>query len=248
MDYEKAFDRAKSAYGTGAYDDLTLEFIFPELRKSEDEKIRKFLIDYFTSYKIGNVATKLNGYRIDDILAYLDTLEESVSEDDKDMIESIDMWLNEIEPKWVEKEHAWLEKLRTRLAEEPVSDDLEEAAETKYPTRWKKYPNDGIVRSEEYFDLNAEKRDAFKAGAEWQKEQDMDKWLKDRDGCFWDGVNEGKKAMKEKMMEGAVEGEICHNTGVDYLNYNIAKLDEYIFSRFKVGDKVRIIIVKEEQQ
>ena len=63
---------------------------------------------------------------------------------------------------------------------------------------------------------------AFKAGADWQK---------------------------RKMMEGAVEGEICHNTGVDYLDYNIAKLDEYIFSRFKVGDKVRIIILpKEEEQ
>lgn len=37
--------------------------------------------------------------------------------------------------------------------------------------------------------------------AEWQKQQMMDEWLKDRDGCFWDGVNEGKKAMEEQMMK-----------------------------------------------
>lgn len=39
-------------------------------------------------------------------------------EHDMDMIESIEMWLHEIEPKWVEKELAWLEELRTRLIEE----------------------------------------------------------------------------------------------------------------------------------
>jgi hypothetical protein len=33
----------------------------------------------------------------------------------------------------------------------------------------------------------------------WQKEQMMNEWLQDRDGCFWDGVAEGKKAMKEQM-------------------------------------------------
>ena len=44
----------------------------------EDESIRKFLVDYFTSYKIGNVATKLNGVRIDDILNYLEKQKETL--------------------------------------------------------------------------------------------------------------------------------------------------------------------------
>ena len=39
--YEKAIGRAEAAYGTGAYDDATLEFIFPQLRESENERIRK---------------------------------------------------------------------------------------------------------------------------------------------------------------------------------------------------------------
>lgn len=34
---------------------------------------------------------------------------------DKDMIESIRMWLDEVEPKWVEKEQKWLDELEDRL-------------------------------------------------------------------------------------------------------------------------------------
>lgn len=44
MTIEEAFERAKAAHGTGAYDDATLEFIFPELTESEDERIRKRLV------------------------------------------------------------------------------------------------------------------------------------------------------------------------------------------------------------
>lgn len=76
--YDEALDRAKAYHRNelaGSRKEM-MEYIFPELRESEDEKIRKFLIDYFTSYKIGNVATKLNGYRIDDILAYLEKQKE----------------------------------------------------------------------------------------------------------------------------------------------------------------------------
>ena len=41
----EAFERARSVYGTGAYDDATLEFVFPELKESEDERIRKWIVD-----------------------------------------------------------------------------------------------------------------------------------------------------------------------------------------------------------
>ena len=147
--------------------------------------------------------------------------------------------------------------------------------------------------------------DAFKAGAEWQKkrfeaeyeldwitdlkkdlyelgrkderEQMMDEWLKDRDGCFWDGVNEGKKAMKEQMMKDgnvilaeedfdaekeklmewgynlckeqmmkdAVEGVVEYNfdeNGNGYYSIHPTYVEE------SVGQKVRIIIVKEDEQ
>lgn len=45
--YEEALQKAKAAYGSGAYDDTTMEFIFPELRESEDERIRRTLVEYF---------------------------------------------------------------------------------------------------------------------------------------------------------------------------------------------------------
>lgn len=56
------------------------------------------------------------------LLSFISSIEEKSeklsAERDKDMIESIEMWLHEIEPKWVEKELAWLDELRTRLLEE----------------------------------------------------------------------------------------------------------------------------------
>lgn len=120
MGYEKAYkealERAKSfqeKYG-GDY----AGYIFPELRESEDEKIRKFLIDYFTSYKIGNVATKLNGYRIDDILAYLEKQKEQKpaewSNKDEEMMTEIIEFLEYAYPYDNEFRIAWLKSLRSR--------------------------------------------------------------------------------------------------------------------------------------
>lgn len=52
MDYEKkyedALERAKMSYHTGDYDKDTLEMleiIFPELKESEDEKVRKAILE-----------------------------------------------------------------------------------------------------------------------------------------------------------------------------------------------------------
>lgn len=41
---DNAFERARAAYGTGAYDDATLEFLFPQLKESRNEQIRKAII------------------------------------------------------------------------------------------------------------------------------------------------------------------------------------------------------------
>lgn len=41
------FEKAKAAYGTGMYDAATLEFLFPQLKESEDERIRKAIIKAF---------------------------------------------------------------------------------------------------------------------------------------------------------------------------------------------------------
>jgi len=80
-------------------------------------------------------------------------------------------------------------------------------------------------------------------GWEWQKGQMMDEWLKDRDGCFWDGVEEGKKAMEQQMLKEAVEGEIQMRYSGCLCAKTIRAINE---DKFKLGDKVRIIIVKED--
>ena len=47
--YNEALERAKAAYGTGAYDDATLEFIFPQLCETEDERIREHIVEILDS-------------------------------------------------------------------------------------------------------------------------------------------------------------------------------------------------------
>ena len=54
--------------------------------------------------------------------------------------------------------------------EEQEPEGLDEAAMVQYPKVWKKYPKDGIIRSEEYYDLNKDRRGAFIAGAKWGAE------------------------------------------------------------------------------
>jgi len=77
MDYENIFNRAKAAYGTGAYDDATLESIFPELAESEDERIRKVLIHIVKSacskYGIKYIGDKITEEML---LAYLEKQKE----------------------------------------------------------------------------------------------------------------------------------------------------------------------------
>ena len=83
----------------------------------------------------------------------------------------------------------------------------------------------------------------FNKGVAEGRRQMMDEWLKDRDGCFWDGVNEGKEAMREQMLKDAVEGEICMRYSGSLCATSIFPcLDE---AKFKLGDKVKLIIVKE---
>lgn len=62
---------------------------------------------------------------------------------------------------------------------------------------------------------------------------------------FQKGVEEGKRL----MMEGAVEGEVCILPGhVAYVKEkNNESLKQYLLGHFKTGEKVKIIIVKEDE-
>ncbi len=127
------------------------------------------------------------------------------------------------------------------LPEEKPSEDLEEAAD-KYSNE-NEYMDVGFCVEPIYIGHKTEK--AFIAGAEWQKEQMMKEWLQDRDGCFWDGVNEGKKAMRDQMIEDAVDGEVWES--VHGLRDIVLQTEPFqkVMKGLKEGDKVKIIIVKE---
>ena len=76
-EYNEALERAREILKhTTIEAAIAIKKILPSLDVSEDESIRKFLIGYFKSYKIGNVATKLNGIRIDDCIAWLEKQKE----------------------------------------------------------------------------------------------------------------------------------------------------------------------------
>ena len=64
------FEKARAVYGTGAYDDATLEFLFPELTESEDERIRRCLLAHFSRYQPEEIF--LHSITMGDIVAYLE--------------------------------------------------------------------------------------------------------------------------------------------------------------------------------
>ena len=99
--------------------------------------------------------------------------------------------------------------------------------------------------------------DAINYGMELQKEQDTRDMYMSDNRHFQKVYELGKKDMKEQMMKEAVEGEVCGRV-YDHINVRFADgVCKYLepknishipadVSKYKVGDKVRIIIVKED--
>lgn len=87
----EAFERARSAYGTGAYDDATLEFVFPQLKESEDERSRKWILEYL--YDGLRKADEQFKGQFKTAIAYIEKQKEQKpvewSEEEKNKIESI---------------------------------------------------------------------------------------------------------------------------------------------------------------
>lgn len=142
------------------------------------------------------------------------------------------------------------------MQEDPVSDDLEEAV------------NAYIGYAPEVDECSSVygKRQAFKAGAQWQKQQfeknrlehcdsitekqynlevgfidsHIDKY--NRMPTFLDAIEYGMEKMKEQMMKDAVECDVSgHGTG--WLYFGQVPECDYDFNR---GDKAKVIIFKED--
>jgi len=116
------------------------------------------------------------------------------------------------------------------LSEEPVSEDLEEFA-LQYAGHHAPY--DSCMQEVE---------DAVKAGAKWQKEQDQSTIELAEDHAMLAGMEK----MREQMMKDAIKCEVTWIDGfmLDYTQEQQDDLLEKIGA--KVGDKVKLIIIKED--
>lgn len=157
-----------------------------------EQSLAKFAIDF--AYKGKTLKECLDKYK-SNIIAAAHTIEPTIPE--------------------IVDEHWW-----EMLGEEPVSEELEEAANNCY------YRN------------HAYARESFIEGANWQKQKNESKVLteeqcrKIRDDAF----ELGKDAMKQQMMKDAIEAIIPIHGQIWVDNK----------TEYKGGDKVKLIIIKKD--
>lgn len=96
----------------------------------------------------------------------------------------------------------------------------------------------------DYINFNGQEiKDAFKAGAEWQKQRDAELI----EIAYNDGITIGKTKQKEQMMKDAVEGEVSAvilRENRDEVHYAVTYPEGE--GPHSITSKVRIIIVKED--
>ena len=109
-----------------------LEVLIPELAESEDEKIRKRLIEYFEGFRIDNAEVKWEGLIVQEVLVWLEKQKECVSNNfddvwDEEDCEEIIAEGQKLTPRFKEllKEvcHAWYDrgaKLEKQKGQKPA--------------------------------------------------------------------------------------------------------------------------------
>lgn len=131
--YKKVLEQAKQAIENIPDKSLIswLENIFPELRESEDEKIRKELISFFTKRDEFTKNDPFNGLSNKQIISWIEKQgeESSWSEEDEKMCqETIDWFEKKCFPYALESENParesikWLKSLKDRVQPQPKQD------------------------------------------------------------------------------------------------------------------------------
>lgn len=122
-------------------------------------------------------------------------------------------------------------KVIIKKGEEPVSNDLEEAAWVYYDKNKPLIPHE--------LDLHKEMISFFIAGAQWQKEQDQSTIELAEDHAMLAGMEK----MKEEMMKDAVDGVVFTK-----LDDGSIMVRTHYFKSDKIDylDEVKLIIIKEE--
>ena len=123
------------------------------------------------------------------------------------------------------------------LKEEPVSEELEEAASS-----FAREDSKEICNPANFYYTVADKARIFKAGANWQKQQDQKTIELAEDHAMLAGMEK----MKEQMMKDAVGGYVIEDT--EEGNGDFLLSAEYIPASMGLKDrqKVKVIILKDE--
>ena len=111
------------------------------------------------------------------------------------------------------------------LQEEPVSEELEEAARS--------YSNnlDNICGS-----IGEQTKNAFKNGAKWQKAKDQEII----ETAIHHAYHNGRLEMKEQMMAKAIDAHCFGFQGAALFSFRLPA------SNYLVGSKVKVIVIKED--
>lgn len=122
--YDEAIKRAKEMYAKfeGMKQGDILEDVFPELKESEDEKIRKKLIAYFVRYKEQAICGVKTFYGIpsDKILAWLEKQGEQKSSWSEEDISKIDRLIMYFKGKDNKEFTEWFSLLKDRVLPQPT--------------------------------------------------------------------------------------------------------------------------------
>ena len=201
----------------------------------------------------------------EEIRSYADYCEFDFKSWDYDTLDAIARHFYELGCRSTAEKHDELKYNRQRAEEESVPNDLEEAAGEYAEEHGFRVPYDGSDNFYDDVDVKASK-EGFIAGAKWQeeKEKEHSPWLvipKLKEAALEFGeqakdyeiggqsfaedmaiaFTRGAEWQKEQMMEEAVEGFIFQSEDY-YPKELVARYD----GELKHGDKVRIIIVKED--
>lgn len=115
MDYNEKLRLAKEALDSGSYDKETIEYIFPELAESEDERIRRDIISYI---QVANQV--IPQFQKDNWIAWLEKQggpKLAESEDESIREAQLDYWRSVGGKEWhgvpVQETITWLEKQKS---------------------------------------------------------------------------------------------------------------------------------------
>ena len=195
------------------------------------EKLKSQLLRGACSSQVA-METRCKEEAYNDVLALLDTMQEEPTS-----------WLDEFRAKLDSMSKEDFKKIFDKYAidfeEEPISEDLEEAANNAL---------NNVLNAHEIVNVRS-CLEMFKSGVNWQKQQDQSTIELAEDHAMFAGMEKMKEEMMTKSIEAVVSQVPCSN---EIILYNPSSVDSYYLPQemnklgLNKGDKVKVIIIKED--